>query len=251
MVGQSICAWEIKYGYPICFYKDNSPTIGMPNDTIGATAELHGMFYDYQNRLITSPIYYYVFSLSNNVTSYYNSLYETTYYHSLAEFNFDVSGSYSSRVLSGKRNVVLIDNLYDGGCPFGYPSCKGLSCENFQFNLEPGQSNEQNIKLTDTSYKVGLKELYPTYHGGLKVVCAPNPFSSYVDFFLSSTKVIKSAEIQIYNTNGQQVKLMNVDCNTTSWSGRVNKDELGSAGIYYYSVIESGKKIKTGQILCQ
>jgi hypothetical protein len=55
----------------------------------------------------------------------------------------------------------------------------------------------------------------------------------------------------IYNSAGQLLKTISADCDATSWSGRVSKDELGSAGIYHYIVLAKGQKIKTGQIICQ
>lgn len=247
---QSICAWEITFGYPVCFYKDNSPTMGYQNDTTGATATLHGMFYDYLNRLIMVNMYQYDFSISNNVTSYYYELYQTSYFVSLAEFNFDISGSYTTQVLSGNRNVSLVDHLYNGGCPYGYPYMQALSCESFGFNLEPGQVMEQNILLTDSSFNVGLKEMIPALSTNLSLVCAPNPFSEFVDFYLSSAQSISNTEIQIFNVKGQLVKTIHVDNNTLAWSGRVTKGDLGSSGIYFYLLIEEGKKIKSGQIIC-
>lgn len=248
--GQSICTWEIAYGYPVCFYKDNSPTPGLPNDTIGATVTLHGKFFDYYNHQIMSPLDQYAFSLSNNVTSYYYELYETSYYLSLSVFDFENSGSYTTQVLSGNRNVSVIDNLYWGGCPYGYPDLVSYSCENFTFNLEPGQVMEQNILLTDSSFNVGTKELHPALQDNLSLVCAPNPFSLFVDFYLTSDNAILATEILIFNSKGQQVKSIHADTDTSSWSGRVTKEELGSSGIYFYSLITKGKRIKSGQIIC-
>ncbi|MFZ4707546.1 MAG: hypothetical protein ACOYMF_16220 [Bacteroidales bacterium] len=247
--GQSVCTWEITYGYPLCFYKDNSPTIGFPNDTVGATATLHGMLYDYQNHLITSPVYYYCFSLSNNVTSYV--LLENTYYITQSVFGFDNSGYYTTQVFSGNRSVNIIDNLFSGGCPYGFPSLHPLSCESFQLNSEPGQTLEQDIHLTDTAYLVCIKESPFASATNLNVVCAPNPFSSFMDFYLSSSKAIVNTEIQLFNMQGLFIKSIPVNGNSMSWSGRVTKEELGKAGIYSYAVNENGRKIKSGQIICQ
>jgi hypothetical protein len=79
----------------------------------------------------------------------------------------------------------------------------------------------------------------------------PNPFSSFVDFFLNSSNALTEAELQISDTGGRLIKTINIESNQTSWSGRVTRDELGKAGIFLYSVNEKGKKIKSGQIICQ
>jgi hypothetical protein len=249
--GQSICTWEVEYGYPVCFYKDNSPTPGFPNDTTGATATLRGTFYDYLDQVISQPMYQCDFSISNNVTSYYFELYETSFFVSLDVFDFANSGNYSTHVLAGNRTVNIIDNFYENNCPYGYPSLRSLTCESFQFNLEPGQTMDQSIHLTDQTYIVGVDKLPPFSEDNFTVVCAPNPFSSFVDFFLSSSGTIADAEIQLFDTGGHMIKTIEVESGVPSWTGRVSREELGKPGIYLYSVIEKGKRIKSGQIICQ
>ena len=126
-----------------------------------------------------------------------------------------------------------------------------LSCESFQLNSEPGQTLEQDIHLTDTAYLVCIKESPFASATNLNVVCAPNPFSSFMDFYLSSSKAIVNTEIQLFNMQGLFIKSIPVNGNSMSWSGRVTKEELGKAGIYSYAVNENGRKIKSGQIICQ
>lgn len=247
--GQSICTWELFSGYPICFYKDNSPTPGYLNDTIGATATLQGMFYDMLDQLIAYPQDDYDFSTPENVTSYTSESWQTLYL-SLAVFTFDNEGRYSTHVLSGKRFTGSVYNLYPNYASY-YTNKQILSCESFQFNLEPGQVVDQNIYLTTDSYIVGLHELPTIPQNNLTVVCMPNPFSSFVDFFLSSSSALADTEIKIFDTGGHLIKTIIVEGNLTSWTSRVTKDELGKAGIYLYSVNEKGKKIKSGQIICQ
>ncbi len=249
--GQSICSWEITCGYPICFYKDTSPTLGLPNDTIGATATLYGDFYDFLDRRITSPLYQYEFSFPNNVTSYYFELYQTSFYRSLSVFDFESSGSYSSKILSGNRKISSIDYLYGGGCPYGYQAKQVLQCESLQLNTEPGQVVVQDIHLSDSSFRVGLRESAPALQNGLTVVCGPNPFSSSISFYLTSLKDMIDTQIQIFNLNGQLLKTIPVEDNALTWSCRVNRDELGSISCYIYSVNVKGIRVKSGQIICQ
>lgn len=247
--GQSICTWEVFPGYPICFYKDNSPTPGDLNDTFGATATLQGMFYDMLDHLIAYSQTDYDFSVQGNVTSYYSESWQT-YYLSLAVFEFDIEGHYSTQILSGRRFTGAVYNLYPDYAPY-YTNKQILPCESFNFNLEPGQVVDQNIHLTTGSYIVGLHELPAISQNGLTVVCMPNPFSSYVDIFLSSSTILTDSEIRIFDTGGRLIKTINIESNQSSWTGRVTKDELGETGIYLYSVIEKGNKIKSGQIICQ
>ncbi len=110
---------------------------------------------------------------------------------------------------------------------------------------------DHDIHLTDQTYIVGVDKLPPFSEGDFTVVCAPNPFSSFVDFFLSSSSAITDAEIQLFDTGGRLIKTIDVESGVPSWSGRVSGEELGKAGIYLYSVIENGKRIKSGQIICQ
>lgn len=247
--GQSICTWEMFPGYPICFYKDNSPTPGDLNDTFGATATIQGMFYDLLDQVIAYSQEEYDFSFPVNVTSYSSDSWQT-HYLSLAVFDFDTEGRYSTQVLSGRRFIGSVYNLYPNIAPY-YTNKQILPCESFQFNLEPEQVVDQNIHLTTDSYIVGSQELPTLPQNGLTVVCIPNPFSSFIDFYLNSSSTLKEAEIQIFDTGGRLIKAMSVESNLFSWTGRVTKDELGKAGVYLYSVLEKGKKIKSGQIICQ
>lgn len=249
--GQSICSYAFVPQYPVCFYKDNSPTIGYANDTIGATAELRGLFYDYLEHVIPYPMTYYDFSLPDNLASYYRELDGTTYYVPLAVFDFDNEGHYSTHVLAGRRLVGYIYNLEPNNCPYGFITRQSLSCESFQFNTEPGQTLEQDIHLTTTSYVVGLKESPPVPPGSLTVVCSPNPFSSFIDFFLASDNAIIDAEIQLFDTSGKLIKSISINPGASSWTCRVTKETLGKPGIYLYSVSEKGQKVKSGQIICQ
>ena len=64
--GQSISAREKVHGNPQYFYIDNSPTIGVENDTIGATVQLTGKFYDTRGSLISYSLNQYNFTLPVN-----------------------------------------------------------------------------------------------------------------------------------------------------------------------------------------
>lgn len=248
--GQSICTWEIDFGYPVCFYKDNSPTLLGLNDTVGATTIIRGTFYDILNQVISHPLFDCGFSISNNVTSYYSDFYGLTFFVSLDCLNFGENDNFSTQVLSGNRNVTMIDNLIENTGSNRYLSLRHLACESFQFNLEPGQVLDQDIHLTTNSYIVGSPEL-PSKASDLTVVCSPNPFTDQINFYLSADKPIANAEILIFNSSGQLRKSLKVDMNDPSWSGRILKDELGSAGLYLYSVNVNGNKVKSGQIICQ
>jgi hypothetical protein len=248
--GKSICAWEKEHGNPRYFYLDNSPTIGSENDTIGATVNLSGKFYDCRGSLVSFAPDQHDFALPVNVDPCTWGVPPLSFYCPLDVFVFDQQGYYSTNLLSRNTSVNNICYLYWGYAPIGYSNSETLPCDNFSFFLEPGELKLQDIHLTDSSFLVGIKDP-PGYHKQeISIICAPNPVSQYGAFYINSEKAVENAEIIIHSNNGSMVLTLPVP--------RINKsivsfsrEQLGISGLYFYTLLQDNKPLKSGEIICQ
>ncbi len=249
--GQSICAREKNYGDPLYFYLDNSPTIGFENDTIGATATIHGRFFDCRDSVITYALNDYSFALNFNIEEVVNSLVPPyNFYYPLSDFTFDPQGFYSTHVLSRNSTVHSVGNLWWDASPYGAVSCMYLHCTPFPFNLEPGQALEQDIHLTDSSFLVGYSKTPSPPNADLTIVCAPNPVITSTRLFITSGNSLKNLELKIFDIQGKTLKtILLPDGRKTSVS--ISKEELGVTGTYVYTVFEKNRKVKSGYIICE
>jgi hypothetical protein len=247
--GQSICTWEKVHGNPHYFYLDNSPTIGMENDTIGATVNLAGKFYDSRDSLISYTLNQYDFALPVNVDPCNWGVPLQPFFCTLDIFNFDQQGNYSTTLLSRNTSISNISYLYWGYAPIGYSDSATLACENFWFFQEPGGTMLQDIHLTDSSFLVGLKRPRENHKQDISIICVPNPVSQSGDFFIKSDNAIENAEIIIQSTNGSMVMRLPV---TQINKSRItfSREQLGVPGLYFFTLLQNGKPIKSGEIIC-
>lgn len=248
LAGQSISARERDPGNPRYFYLDNSPTIGLQNDTTGATSILTGKFYDVRGDLISAALYQQGFALPANVEPDYWGL--QVFYAPLAEFAFDAQGNYSTTFLS--RNTVTsgINYLHGDYSPYGYSISELLPCEEFTFFVEPGSVMSHDIHLADSTFLVGIQDPQDTRKKDISIICAPNPVSQSGTFFITADEPVEDAEIVIYSAGSSVVCRLAVP-QANKCSITFSRDRLGAAGLYFYSLVQHGKRTRTGEIICQ
>jgi hypothetical protein len=248
--GQSICAREREHGNPRYFYLDNSPTIGLENDTIGATITLMGKFYDTRGSLISYSLNQYDFAPPVNVDPCIWGYPSQTFLCPLDVFTFDQQGNFSTTLLSRNTGVNNIRYLYWGYAPVGYCTMEPLPCEDFSFFLEPGGMMLQDIHLTDSSFLVGIKNPPPDNNQDISIICAPNPVTQCGTFFISADKPVENAEIIIRSTNGARVLRLTVPQLSKS-SITFTREQLGASGLCFFTLVQNNKPIKSGEIICQ
>ena len=248
--GQSICAREKEHGNPRYFYLDNSPTIGIENDTIGATITLTGNFYDIRNILIDYTPNQHGFALQVNADPCMGGYPPQSYFCLLDWFTFNQQGQYSTSLLSRNGKVDNISYLYWNGSPYGYSSEELLPCEHFSFFLEPGGSITHDIHLTDSSFLVGTHEIPANLNQKISVICAPNPVSETGTFFISSSEPLENAALVIHSANGSKVLTLPVPPLSKSMI-TFTHEQLGAPGLYIFTLLQNSKPVKTGEILCQ
>jgi hypothetical protein len=252
--GQSICARERNYGNPEYFYLDNSPTIGFENDTTGASATIHGHFYDCRDSLITYSLNNFSFALWPNVESIPNPHplgVPPTFWVTLYDFSFDEQGFFTSHVLarnSSEYNVFYL--WWSEWNPYGADGGHDLSCLPFTYDLEPGQTQQQDIHLTDTTFLVGIPAIQPSSTSDVRIVCAPNPLKTSTSLFISSNHILKNPHLRIIDNVGKVLKEFKLPdgANTTL---RISKEEIGSAGMFIYSLLENNKPVCSGYLICE
>jgi hypothetical protein len=242
---QSICAREQNYGDPLYFYRDDSPTLGIDNDTQGSVATVSGYFYDHRDSLITynAADYYFCFQI-NSEFAYIHPVYA---WSPLSAIHFEENGLYNQNVLSRHTNTAYIirGTMF---CPFY--DLQFLECIPFEYNLMPGEVISQDIHLTDTNFIVGMRDLPEPPSDNLHVTIAPNPFSDYTNFFIESDHTLAGGEIKIFDIKGRLVKEIRLH-EFTKEIVRLEKSELYGSGVYVYAVICDEKLVKTGQLICQ
>jgi hypothetical protein len=248
--GQSISAREKEHGNPRYFYLDNSPTIGVENDTIGATVNLTGKFYDARGSLISYSLNQHDFALPVNVDPcIWNGIPPLYFYCPLDVFTFDQQGNYTTTLLSRNSGVNNIRYLYWGYAPVGYSSFEPLPCENFSFFLEPGGTILQDIHLTDSSFLVGIEDPPASHKQEISIICAPNPVSQSGTFFITSDNPVENTVIIIHSNNGALVLRLPVPQLNKS---RVTftREQLGAPGLYFFTLLQNNKPINSGEIIC-
>jgi hypothetical protein len=258
-IGQSVCVkrsqgeiscYDIDWLY---FYLDNSPTLGIDNDTIGATFEVYGRFYDYQDSLVTYAPPGKQFAFPVNIEPYKRMGWNgwETYFYARANFTFDNQGYYHTKLLSRNCNDDYIDyvpaNVYNY---FYYSEIEKLNCDSIAFFHGPGGIQYLDIHLADSSFLVGLAEKPKVERNALTVVCGPNPVDHGGTFYIASEKPELNAVIQVFSLTGQPVMQFDIPHEMKSQL-KFTRDQLGESGIYVYVVIQEGRKVITGQIICR
>jgi hypothetical protein len=244
--GQSISAREVEIGNPRYFYLDNSPTLGAQNDTIGATAHISGKFYDVRDNLISYTLNDHNFALPVNVDQLNWGF--LLFYSPLDVFSFDAQGNYSTIMLS--RNNVITDISYlSGVTPYGYSKNQLLPCNPFNFFMEPGESALHDIHLADSTFLVGLNDEPTMRDADISIICAPNPVSRTGSFFISAKEPLENTEIIVRSGNGSVLLTLPVP-HETKCRIEFDRHRLGAPGLCFFTLLQSGKAIKSGEIIC-
>lgn len=139
--GQSICKYS-RY-----FVKDNSPTIGILNDTIGICGTLKGVVYDKYSEIV-----------NNRIFRFEDHYFESSSY-----------GEYAVRVYS--KPSVFNDIKYQPGLQVGVT--KSASIAEIAYLMEPDSIVETDIYLLDT-LSTGISDIVL---GNTPITIYPNPVS--------------------------------------------------------------------------
>jgi hypothetical protein len=241
--GQSICCLIYSDGYPRdYFYKDDSPTIGEPNDYEGATAYLQGKMYDITGQHITSLPENTAFCLIQNlIWSYW---YGTMYYYDMLGFSIDDEGNYSVGILAHQSEIVELQYLINGRLSY-YP----ILCDAIGFNLEPESVLDVDIHFTNSTFVVGITEPIKIPSPTISVVVAPNPFSDITQLYIESDEGLSDVTVHIYNASGSIVKTYLLPRGEKTML-TVRKSDLGAAGIYSYAVQRESNVLRSGKLVC-
>jgi hypothetical protein len=248
--GQSICARERQAGNPLYFYLDNSPTVGNINDTIGATATLHGRFFDSRDNLITFSLNDHSFVLSPNAEEQTYPDYPWWLFFPISQFEFDNDGSFTTKVLARNATITKVENLECSFCYYGTRLMTDLPCTPFSYNLEPGQTLEQDIHLSDSSFLAGYFDKKASSGSDITIVCSPNPVVSSGRFFITSPNSMKHLELKIFDVLGKLIKVVALPDDQKA-SIYISKADLGEAGTYVYSLFEKNICLRSGFIICK
>lgn len=204
--------------YSICrfnyreFCKDNSPTIGSPNDTLGTYGMLLGRIYNKNNELVTKGNF--EFDGHNKIV-------------------FAEDGSFSTKVFSRKLKIKLMWNNHAPG------QFSSLKITPMEMNIIPDSLHYQDIHIL-SDYIVSVKDREPIQNHELKIVNYPNPFNSSTNFYVKIPNELQNQEgkINIYDINGRKVLTIRLLKNSTvRWNGMDEKGNHVASGIYYYQLV--------------
>jgi hypothetical protein len=222
--------------------------LGSENDTIDATVNLTGNFYDIRDSLIYYTLYHYDFALPINVQIVTPGPHD--YYYPLDIFSFDQDGKYSTNLLARNTYVNKIDYLFVGNAPEGlYSNNEILSCEDFSFFKEPGETMLQDIHLTDWFFLVGTNDFAAKTEQDISILCAPNPVTGSGKFMITSENPLEKAEILVCSSNGTVILKMEVP-NSVKSIISFNRDGLGMPGLYFFTLLQNNQPVKSGEFIC-
>jgi len=206
--------------------KDNSPTLGMPNDTTGTKGTFCGYVYDNQG----NPI--------NGVELKFFYPYYSNYFPVVTT---DGTGHFSQRMFSlNYETFILVDGSVLMDTTITVEPDSTTYCE-FYINLNSVDEEQlQSRQLRLTNY--------------------PNPFIESTTISFSAADLRGLTQIRIYNIKGQKIKTL--ECGESlstkapicrnysiSWDGKNESDVLQPPGFYFYSLEVDGKKVKTNKMI--
>jgi len=217
----------IPSGYSICrsksynYYMDKSPTIGLPNDTVGACGLFRGYIYDKNNNLVTKG----TFGLDNPLIIQNN-------------------GRYSTSILSGQKSLSRIADYYNS-------SSWSVALQTISLNVYPDSLYEQDIHLI-SDYVMWENNPETETDNAVKIINYPNPFNLSTNFYIKipSSMQFTNGVINIYNVTGKIVNSIKVPKSSFArWDGNDYKGLTVSSGVYYYQVVFDKKVIKNGSMI--
>jgi hypothetical protein len=107
-----------------------------------------------------------------------------------------------------------------------------------------------DIHLADSSFLVGIQEPQRINKKEITLICAPNPVSQSGTFFITAAEPVRHGEIVIHSASGSMVCRLPVPELTKS-SVTFSRDRLGAAGLYFYTLLQNGNVVQSGEIICQ
>ncbi len=219
---------SIPSGYSIAriylntFTLDKSPTIGLPNDTIGTCGTLTGFMYDKNNNLISSG----TFILNNPIIFQNNSM-------------------FSTKVFSRKFTVEGM--LQQTACC----TFRGIVFDTLRLDVYPDSIYYQDIHIS-SDIVVGIKERKTAEGKNFNIINYPNPFNLSTTFYVKVPNQFAGEQgiINIYNVNGQLIKTIRVKGNSrVTWDSKNSFGQILSSGVYYYQFVLGRQIIKNGSMI--
>ncbi len=203
------------------YYIDTSPTIGSVNDTIGGLGQIHGKLFDCDGNVFTSGL----FKIQDNLAPF-------------MQFNTDSTFN----MVTPANNWDLMYVLF---YPDAFPIAKLISNPAW-VNVEPGKTTVYDIHLMDSTFHVGFDEKNLPQPG--RIIVAPNPFSSSLQFYFSLEGYPEDATLIIYTSTGKEIYSTALP-KQKEFRVSVDGNRLGTGGTYYYTVTDHGKKLGNGKLL--
>jgi len=205
--GQSISRYNNHY------MKDNSPTIGMRNDTIGACGTIKGTIYD----IFSEPVSSKTFRLDNR-------------------FETNENGEFFARVYSKPSTFSDIYYVIGGEHPSQLVSITEIS-----YVMEPDSVIELDIYLLDT-LKVGIDDMNIS---NFPVSVYPNPISKSGTLKIDIDLPINTSNIyvEITDLNGKLIVKKKVN----EMSSTITAPDKG--GFYILTILLDSKVISTHRIV--
>lgn len=219
---------SLQSGYSIerLFYnlysKDKTPTIGLPNDTVGTCGTIKGYIYDNNNNPVTKGIF-----ILDNPISIQND------------------GSYSTKVYSRK---VTFKRMFYNYAPNTF---QNVYIDSINLNINPDFIYAKDIHIL-SDLMAGVKEKKYSTNDDIKIMNYPNPFNSSTTFKIEvpSSFQNKQSRINIYNSLGKRILTINFRNNSqVIWDGKDFNGNSVSSGVYYYQLILANKKSKSGSMI--
>jgi hypothetical protein len=225
----SICrinSWGID-----CLAKISS--LGIINNSDSLSATMNGHLYDMNNKPVThlKPGYY--FQLETPLTIYSD-------------------GTYSTRVF--RRFPTIMKDYLDAIMPNISALSDTTHIQPFDLNdIHPDTVVVQDIHLKSNKYIItSIEENEPLRSEEFTLINYPNPFNLSTNFFVKIPDRMKgkAATINIYDANGQLVRVITVNESTTvSWDGRDKNSCIMPSGIYYYQLNIEKQMMKSGSMI--
>ncbi|MCF7884633.1 MAG: T9SS type A sorting domain-containing protein [Candidatus Cloacimonetes bacterium] len=151
------------------------------------------------------------------------------------------------------KTNVYGDTLWCTGYPYwGYYGDKCLQKVDLGF-LYISKNDQDYILLTKTDENGQVTDIS---HNVLKqttieLINFPNPFNPSTTISFGKLDSYNDFKLQIYNTKGQLIKEISIDCNKQSiiWDGTNQFNKKVGSGVYYYQIISNENRLGSGKML--
>jgi hypothetical protein len=133
--------------------------------------------------------------------------------------------------------------------PIGQVNGKGTTDQISEYQLTDHKpltgKSYYRLKQVDFDGKYTFSQVVDIFFDGKNqsIIVAPNPFKDYFEVYLPEGREMK---MSLYNLHGQEIGIYSLDETQT----RIESRNLAS-GIYYYRIMEHGKKVAEGKMIRQ